>query len=238
LNKLGTRAAGIVLFSVMTVPVTTRAASISTYWFLLDGPDSLTFVYDSIAGSTFSNRILRYRISDNAMSKMASDVAPNTNLTALNTSVWFTTRYAPFRIGRADLSTVTGAPAYYGPADVAAPYDDMTLGADNSLWATNAQGARVVRVTQSGVTTSFAGNGTIHPLGIARGNDGNMWFADGANRRISRNRCDHRRVHRLSGSRSCPRRRFRSAWPASQAPIRSGSRRRMGSAASIPEPAL
>ncbi|MBK7473332.1 MAG: hypothetical protein IPI73_24565 [Betaproteobacteria bacterium] len=62
----------------------------------------------------------------------------------------------------------------------------MTLGSDNNLWATNAQSARVVRITQSGVRTSFTGNGTIRPLGITRAADGNLWFADGANRRITR----------------------------------------------------
>jgi streptogramin lyase len=187
LNKLCTKLAGVALLAALAASGSpARAASISTYWFLLDGTDSLAFVFDSIAGSTFSNRILRYRISDNAMSKMASDVSPNTNLVALNTSVWYTTRYAPYRIGRAELSTVTGSPAYYGPSDIAAPFDDMTLGTDNALWATSAQGARVVRVTQAGQTTSYSGNGTIHPLGIARGNDGGMWFADASNRRISR----------------------------------------------------
>jgi len=187
LNERITRITSIALlafFSAATIP--TRAASISTYWFLLDGPDSLTAVFDSIAGSTFSTRIQRYRPSDNTMSKMASDVQPNTNLVAFNNSVWFTTRYAPYQVGRADLSTISGNPVYYGPSDIAAPYDDMALGADNSLWATSAQGARVVRVTQTGAVTSLFGNAAIHPLGIVRGNDGNMWFADGANRRITR----------------------------------------------------
>lgn len=162
------------------------AASIATYEFLLGGPDSLAFIVDSIASSTFSNRFSRYRISTNTMSKMASDVQPNTNLVAIGNTMWFTTREAPFRIGRADLSTVTGNPIYYAPAGTSGAFDDMTLGPDGNLWATSAQDARVVRVTQSGVTASFTGNGTIHPLGITRANDGNVWLADGVNRRVSR----------------------------------------------------
>ena len=185
LNKLYTNIVAIGLLVILSA-APAAAASITTYEFLLGGPDSLTFIVDSIASSTFSNRFSRYRISTGTMSKMASDVAPNTNLVAVGTNMWFTTREAPFRIGRADLSTVTGNPVYYAPAGIAAAFDDMTLGPDGNLWATSAQSARVVRVTQTGVMSSFTGNGTIHPLGISRANDGNVWFADGVNRRITR----------------------------------------------------
>jgi streptogramin lyase len=120
------------------------------------------------------------------MSKMAEDVPPNTNLVGLGNIIWFTTREKPFRIGRADLSTLYGNPVFYAPAGITAAFDDMTLGADYSLWATSAASGKVVRVTQSGVMTSYSGNGAIQPLGITRAHDGSLWFADGANRRITR----------------------------------------------------
>ena len=164
----------------------TLAASISTYEFSLGGTDSLTFVVDSLAASTFSNRILRYRPDTSSISKMASDVSPNSNLVALGTSVWFTTRDTPYRIGRADLTTVTGEPSYFVPAAIIAPFDDMTLGPDGSLWATSSDSGRVVRVTQLGTMTTFAGNGRMRPAGIAHGNDGGIWFADRASRSIKR----------------------------------------------------
>ena len=156
------------------------------YELSLGGSDSLTFVIDSIAASTWSNRMLRYRPDQGSISKMATDVSPNSNLVGSGTSVWFTTRDTPYRIGRADLMTVTGVPTYYGPDAMVAPYDDLALGADNSLWATNAASGRVVRVSQLGVVTVFQGNGSIAPAGIARGVDGAMWYADRANRRITR----------------------------------------------------
>ena len=163
-----------------------HAASVSMYDFSLGGSDSLTFVVDSIAASTWSTRLLRFRPDQGSISKMTTDVSPNSNLVGVGTSVWFTTRDTPYRIGRADLMTVTGIPTYYGPDGMAAPYDDLALGADNSLWATNAASGRVVRVSQLGVVSVFKGNGSIAPAGIARGGDGAMWFADRANRRITR----------------------------------------------------
>ncbi|MEP6702638.1 MAG: hypothetical protein ABJB04_06555 [Betaproteobacteria bacterium] len=167
-------------------PLAANAASISTYDFSLGGTDSLTSFSGSIVASTMSNRFLRYRTDANTISKMATDVPPNTNLVATGTNVWFTSREKPFQVGRADLSTVTGSPVYFTPPGISAAFDDMTLGADNALWATSALSGRVARITQSGTTTSFSGNGAIHPVGIARANDGNLWFADDVNRRITR----------------------------------------------------
>ena len=184
MNNLSARVAGFALLVISTMPAT--AASISTYQFLLSGPESLTFIFDSIAASSNAQRFSRYRISTGTMSKMAGDAPPNSNVVALDNKIWFTTLDAPFRIGRADVSTVSGNPVYYTPAGITAAFDEMTLGADNSIWATSARSGRVIRVAQSGETYSFAGNGAIHPLGIARANDGNMWFADGVNRRITR----------------------------------------------------
>jgi len=184
MKKLTSCAASLAVLATSVSSAT--AASISTYEFLLFAPDSLAFVVDSIAGSSGSNRISRYRISTGTMSKMAEDAPPNTNLVSMGNIIWFTTRAKPFRIGRADLSTLYGNPVFYSPAGITAAFDDMTLGADNSLWATNAASGKVIRVTQSGVMTSYSGNGDIHPLGITRAYDGSLWFADGANRRITR----------------------------------------------------
>ena len=184
MNNLSAHVAGYALLVISTMPAT--AASISTYDFLLRGPESLTFIIDSIAASSSATRFSRYRISTGTMSKMGLDAPPNSNVVAVNNNIWFTTLDAPFRIGRADLSTVSGNPIYYTPAGIIAAFDETALGPDNSVWATSAPSGRVVRVTQSGETTSMAGNGAIHPLGIARANDGSMWFTDDINRRITR----------------------------------------------------
>ena len=175
-----------IAFLVTATALPAAAASIATYEFSLPGPGSLAFIVDSIAASSSGGAFSRYRISNGAISLMGSDVVPNNNLVPLGNIMWFTTSVGPFRIGRADLSTVTGNPVYYTPADISSAFDDMTLGPDGNLWATSAQSFRVVRITQAGVTTTYTGNGTIHPLGITRAPDGNMWFADGSNRRITR----------------------------------------------------
>jgi streptogramin lyase len=184
IKKLSAHLAGAALVATIVSPA--GGATISTYEFLLHTPDSLAFAVDSIAGSSGSNRISRYRISTGTMSKMAEDVPPNTNLVPFGNMIWFTTREKPFRIGRADLATLYGNPVYFAPAGITAPFDDMTSGPGNSVWATNSQSGKVVRVASSGAMTTFTGDGSIHPLGIARANDGSMWFADGANRRITR----------------------------------------------------
>src|SRR5205809_7968830 len=106
--------AALAVLAALPIPSAT-GASISTFEFSLGGTDSLTSVVDSIAGSTWSNRLMRFRPDVNSISKMTSDVSPNSNLVAFGTSVWFTTRDTPYRIGRADLTTVSGAPLYTVP---------------------------------------------------------------------------------------------------------------------------
>lgn len=182
--KPSTHVAGFALLLIATMPA--GAASISTTEFLLSGPESLDFVVDSIVASSNLTRLSRYRIGTGTMSKLASDAPPNANVVATGNKVWFTTLDAPFRIGRADVSSISGSPVYFAPAGITAAFDEMTLGPGNSVWATSAGSGRVTRVTQSGDTTSLSGNGAIHPAGIARANDGSMWFADGVNRRITR----------------------------------------------------
>lgn len=177
--------AGIGLL-VTAAALPAAAASIATFSLDQPGPDSLAFIVDSVAASSSTGPFSRYRISNGAVSSMGSNVLPNSNLVPVGSNMWFTTSGPPFRIGRADLSTVWGNPVYYPPAGISSAFDDMTFGPDGNLWASNAQSARVVRITQAGVTTSYTGNGTIHPLGITRATDGNVWFADGANRRITR----------------------------------------------------
>jgi streptogramin lyase len=185
LYRLRSCLAGIGLLATATA-VPAAAASIATYEFDQHGPDSLAFIIDSIAASSSTGPFSRYRISNSAVSSMGANALPNSNLVTIGSNLWFTTRAAPFRIGSADLSTVSGNPVYYVPAGISSAFDDMTLGPDGNLWATNAQSFRVVRITQAGVTTTYTGNGTIHPLGITRATHGNLWFADGANRRITR----------------------------------------------------
>jgi streptogramin lyase len=177
-----TRLLGAAALAACALPAT--AESITTFEFSLGGTDSLTRVMDSIVGSTMSTRFMRFRPDLGTVSKMASDVPPNTNLVGFGTYVWFTTRDAPYRIGRADLGTISGSPVYYATASSA--YDDMALGADNSLWAANAQAGTVVRVAQSGATASYSGDGAMRPAGVARGTDGAMWIADAGSRRIAR----------------------------------------------------
>jgi streptogramin lyase len=150
----------------------------------VDDPDTISYDANSLLTSTLTNRIGRFRMDTGSVSKMVLGVVPNTNLVAIETNAWFTTRDAPYRIGRADLGTVSGNPVYF--ATMPAVYDDMVLGSDNNLWATSAGSGAIVRVTQSGVATTFTGDGSIRPLGIARGSDGNVWFADGTNRRVTR----------------------------------------------------
>lgn len=178
------RAAAGLLASMLAWPA--AAASIATYSLDQPGADSLTFIIDSIAASGAAGPFSRFRPSLGAVSSMGTDVLPNTNLVALGNIMWFTTRGSPYRIGKANLSVTSGSPVYYTPSGISTAFDDMTFGPDGNLWATNAQSARLVRITQAGVTTSYTGNGTIHPQGITRANDGNLWFADGANRRITR----------------------------------------------------
>ena len=173
-----------VLTAVVALPA--AAASITTYSLDQPGPDSLAFIIDSIAASSATGPFSRYRISNSAVSSMGASVLPNSNLVPSGNIMWFTTRGSPFRIGRADLSQVSGNPVYYTIAGISSAFDDLTFGPDSNLWATNAQSARVVRITQAGVTTSYTGTGTIYPLGITRAADGNVWFADGAKRCITR----------------------------------------------------
>ena len=162
------------------------AASIALVDLDQPGPDSLAFIIDSIAASSSTGPLSRYRLSNGAISSMGTTLSPGSNLVPIGSNMWYTARFSPFRIIRADLSTVTGSPDGFTPSGITSAFDDMTLGPDGNLWATNAQSARVVRITQSGVRTSFTGNGTIRPLGITRAADGNLWFADGTNRRITR----------------------------------------------------
>lgn len=170
--------------SILATSLTASAATIDMWQYSVDDPDTISYDANSLLTSTLTNRIGRFRMDTGSVSKMVLGVVPNTNLVAIETNAWFTTRDAPYRIGRADLGTVTGNPVYY--AALPASYDDMILGPDNNLWATSAGSGKVVRVTQSGVATAFTGDGSIRPLGIARGSDGNVWFADGANRRVTR----------------------------------------------------
>jgi streptogramin lyase len=171
-------------------PGVASAAVISQVEFSLGGSDSLAYAMGSLVASTWSTRLLRYQPDAALISKMTFDVEPNTNLVGLGATIWFTTRGAPYRIGRADLATVTGVPAYYGPDGMPAPYDDMALGIDNSVCATNAASGRIVRVSQAGSVTVYGGTAgsasRIAPVGIAKAADGGMWFADRANRSITR----------------------------------------------------
>jgi len=169
---------------VIVTSLSAAAATIDMWQYSVDDPDTISYDANSLLTSTLTNRIGRFRMDTGLVSKMVLGVVPNTNLVAIETNAWFTTRDAPYRIGRADLGTVTGNPVYY--ATLPAAYDDMVLGPDNNLWATNAGSGAVVRVTQAGIATTFTGDGTLRPRGIARGGDGNIWFADAANRRITR----------------------------------------------------
>jgi len=178
------RAATAASLAIALASLDAAAASIQQWQYSVDDTDTIAFTFDSVLATTLTNRIGRFRVNDGLISKMVLGVRPNTNLVAIDTNAWFTTRTAPYSVGRANLGTVSGDPVYFAPLDT--PYDDMVLGPDNSLWASNAASGVVMRVTQAGVATPFTGDGAIRPVGIARGNDGAVWFADGANRRIGR----------------------------------------------------
>jgi streptogramin lyase len=162
------------------------AASITTYQLTQPDPDSLAFIVDSIAASSSTGPLSRYRISNGALSSMGSSLSPNSNLVPMGNLMWMTGRSPPYYIVRADLSAVSGNPDHFTPVNISSPFDDMTFGPDGNLWATNAQNNRLVRITTGGAMTNFGGNGTIQPLGITGGPDGNLWYADGGNRRITR----------------------------------------------------
>jgi streptogramin lyase len=178
------KAVAAAIGGLIATSLTASAATIDMWQYSVDDPDTISSDANSLLTSTLTNRIGRFRMDTGSISKMVLGVVPNTNLVAIETNAWFTTRDAPYRIGRADLGTVSGNPVYY--AALPAAYDDMVLGPDNTLGATSAGSGTVVRITQAGAATTFTGDGTIRPLGIARGGDGNVWFADGANRRITR----------------------------------------------------
>ena len=151
------------------------------------GPNSLTFVIDSIAASSSSGTFGRYRLSNGATSNMGANVPPNDNIFGNGSFIWFTTLQAPYRIGKADVSTLSGNPVFYTASGITAPFEDASFGTDGNFWAASAGSHRIVRTTPTGTTTSFTGNGTIGPSGITRHpQDGNMWVADAANRRVSK----------------------------------------------------
>ena len=119
----------------------------------VDDPDTISYDANSLLTSTLTNRIGRFRMDSGLISKMVLGVAPNTNLVAIETSAWFTTRDAPYRIGRADLGTVTGNPVceslgnrYDAPA--ASQYASGGLrmnGVENSSGTTQSPLTRMLR---------------------------------------------------------------------------------------------
>jgi streptogramin lyase len=60
----------------------------------------------------------------------------------------------------------------------------ITTGSDGNLWFTNTGIGEIGRITPSGVTTGFTGNGISGPTEIRQGPDGNMWVIGAG--RISR----------------------------------------------------
>jgi streptogramin lyase len=54
---------------------------------------------------------------------------------------------------------------------------DIAVGADDNLWFTEHQAARIGRITTDGTVTEFTGVGGAGQLaGITAGPDGNLWY--------------------------------------------------------------
>lgn len=185
MKQLGRLAAAAAIVAAMLASEA-RAASISLANLDQSGPNSLTFLIDSVAASSTAGTFGRYRISSGFVSSMGQNVPPNDNIVGNGQFIWFTTLQAPYRTAKADLGTASGSPVFYTASGITTPFDDATFGPDGNYWAANSGSRRIVRTTAAGVTTSFTGNGTIGPSGITRHPDGNLWVADAANRRISK----------------------------------------------------
>ena len=165
------------------------AASIQLIQLIQPGPDSLTYVVDSVITSTSTGTFNRYNVTTGAVSLTAPNAPPSSNLIGFGTNVWFTRSVPPYRIVRSDLSHATGDIDHFTPNTTTSPFFDMVLAADDALWATNPLDGRVWRVPRTGGPSSFTthiGTAPMDPRGITRGSDGNVWFTDSANRRITR----------------------------------------------------
>ena len=73
------------------------------------------------------------------------------------------------------------------PANISGAIGQMALGLDGSLWATATDSDRILKITPSGVMSTYdIQSYDPQPVGIALGADGNMWFAERGSKKIAR----------------------------------------------------
>jgi streptogramin lyase len=99
--------------------------------------------------------------------------------------IWFTIDSAR-QIGR--YSPPTGLLDLFPmPDNISGSIGQMALNIDGSLWATATDSNRILRISPTGVMTTFdIQSYDPQPVGIAQGPDGNMWFTERGAKKIGR----------------------------------------------------
>jgi streptogramin lyase len=94
-------------------------------------------------------------------------------------NLWFTAAYAlpalQGRIGRIGQDG-SGLVTFQGPTHLQVP-GGIVAGPDGALWATSLFNYRLVRISTSGVMTSFSAPDVVLPQRITVGPDGALWFS-------------------------------------------------------------
>ena len=99
--------------------------------------------------------------------------------------VWFTVDSAR-QIGRYALASEL-LDLFPLPDNIAGSFGGMVLGLEGSLWATASDSNRILRISPTGVMTTYdLPSFDPHPIGIAQGPDGNIWFAERNAKKIGR----------------------------------------------------
>ena len=99
--------------------------------------------------------------------------------------VWFTVDSAR-QIGRYALASEL-LDLFPLPGNIAGSFGGMVLGLEGSLWATATDSNRILRISPTGVMTTYdLPSFDAHPIGIAQGPDGNIWFAERNAKKIGR----------------------------------------------------
>ena len=106
--------------------------------------------------------------------------APQDITAGADGNLWFTERFAD-QIGRV---TTTGVVTEFSVTANSGPFD-ITAGPGGNLYFTEQDGAQIAQITPLGVLTEFPppANDVVGPQqGLTTGPDGNIWYADSADR--------------------------------------------------------
>ena len=163
------------------------AASLTPY-FLPGIADSVialadgSLLFNNRQGSTFS----RLNPVTGEITEITIGAAQTRNQTlGADSRVWFTVDSAR-QIGRYALASEL-LDLFSLPGNIAGSFGGMVLGLEGSLWATATDSNRILRISPTGVMTTYdLPSFDPHPIGIALGPDGNIWFAERNAKKIGR----------------------------------------------------